>query len=820
MNEYHAYSSLDARGRRVVDPVLKEFENFWMAGKRPRPEDWIAKVETCYRPVVKDELIRLELAYRKIALGHWPDRDTLIHDHPELQNDFLRWLDFEIAHESTHSRFEADDSDAPSRVGQTIDRDGRPWLILLPEKGRGAQASVYRAWNCRRNRQVCVKISHGPRPDAGTTNCPFAKEAQALANVEHENVVRVYDFGTFEGCPFLVIDDIEGPTLGGRYHKDQADPLMAAEILQQIALALAAVHRCGIVHRDIKPGNILLLDGIKPILIDFGLFQLSDTWRSGDEEPTQEIAGTLAFMAPEQLGYGNGRIDARTDLFGLGGVLYFLATGRPPFPSTYTRPSGKFDQDLLHQSNYPSELIAICLKALSENPSDRFQSADELAEALQGWMAREDAHRHDSAGLVDRISTPNARRASTPAYVCNLFPRRLQDAEQIVGREGLLTRIENWLTANHDGGVYLIQGEPGIGKTGLLTKIVHLKSGCLRHFLSRGGETGHPNNCLKNLIAQLLNQFSKSLNTVDLPSQADLDHQSLSQLRSTWQRLLQLIADQKPIPDQPLVIVLDALDELMWTSRPNDEHPLGFLDTVPPGIACIVSSRTSDKTPRSSEWKLPFQLNPDTRYEIRQTDPDHRAAVQTYIERQLDDPTLQDLLRRQGLSRDGFQDDLLQRAQYNFMYLHYVFREVEQLRQSSSGQPLRSLDLRQLPAGLTAYYQDHWERLWEHQERNIKTLTVLACLTSSEDREWTVSSLSPLVGMPHEELITLLYQRWEPFLDRVLFQQGALAFYHRSYRDFLRDDPVVQATFAAHETSYDALAGQLAMQHSVDWLDT
>ena len=809
------YGKLPPDQQALVSELLERFEELWKEGHRPRPEDWIAKVPADCQVLFRRELIRLELHYLRSELGEWPTPETLVADHPELRDDFLVLLGLEIGLASPKRAAEANDpEDVPAEdwLGHKMERDGKTCWILLAVKGRGAQANALLAYDMESNRQVIVKISRKAWPEAGTAQCRFLQEAQTLAGCRHANILVVYAHGVENGHPFLVTDYVAGPNLGSQFRRDRMDPPTAARVVSEIAQGVHVAHKNGVIHRDIKPENILLDEQIHPVLIDFGLACLSGSWTSPTDDDVVEVVGTPGYMAPEQLGYGDALIDARTDVFGLGGVLYFLATGKAPFPEGLSRPHSQFDDTALHESNFPAALIAICVRALSENPSDRFQSAAEMAQELQHWL--------DSSETPTLVVDQTGTAAMKNSYACNLFSRDLQDAKHIVGREGRLAEIGRWLNDDPNGGVYLVQGEPGIGKTGLMTKLVSSHDQCMRHFLRRGRSTGTPTNCLKNLIAQLLTQFSSHLTNVDFPSQSELDQQSLPQLQSTWFRLLQSVADQRSSQDRRVIVAIDALDELQWTGRLHDEHPLGFLDTLPPGIACVVSSRVSDETSRGSRYRLPFQSNPETRYEIGRNDPDHQAAVETYVEKRLAETRISDPLKHAGLTRDRFQAELIERAEFNFMYLHHVFREiVDQGKSDGSAHSMASLDLRRLPKGLTDYYRDHWERLWEHQDRNLQTLSVLVCLTNSEGQEWTTSHLSSVIGISPEELMTLLYDRWEPFLDRISLQQGSLAFYHRSYRDFLQENPVVQATFAAHSTTFDALAADLAMRLKKHWFN-
>ncbi|MCH9725510.1 MAG: serine/threonine protein kinase, partial [Planctomycetes bacterium] len=194
--------------------------------------------------------------------------------------------------------------------------------------GSGGMGLVLKAFDTELNRPVAIKVLAQHLAHSGAARQRFARESRAVAAVVHEHVVAIHNVEADDQNPFLVMQYVAGESLQARV--DREGPLDAKEVMRigiQAASGLAAAHEQGVIHRDVKPANILLEQGVERILLtDFGLARTVD---DASLTHTGIIAGTPHYMSPEQ---ANGdTIDQRTDLFSLGSVLYFMATGRPPF---------------------------------------------------------------------------------------------------------------------------------------------------------------------------------------------------------------------------------------------------------------------------------------------------------------------------------------------------------------------------------------------------------------------------------------------------------------------------------------------------------
>jgi tRNA A-37 threonylcarbamoyl transferase component Bud32 len=261
---------------------------------------------------------------------------------------------------------------------------------LQRELGSGSFGYVFRARDTELDRTVAVKIQRAGNLANDEEASRFLREARSVAQLKHPGIVSLYDIGqTEEGVGFLVTEFIEGQTLEARLKSGLPEPRWTAELLSKVSEALQYAHVHGVVHRDIKPSNILIDPDQQPHLMDFGLAK-RDT---GEVSMTSDgrVMGTPAYMSPEQARGESHTVDARSDIYSLGVILYEMLTGVRPFQGERRllmlqvledepRPPRRLNEHI------PRDLETICLKAMAKSAGRRYQTAQELADDLRRFL--------------------------------------------------------------------------------------------------------------------------------------------------------------------------------------------------------------------------------------------------------------------------------------------------------------------------------------------------------------------------------------------------------------------------------------------------
>jgi serine/threonine-protein kinase len=257
---------------------------------------------------------------------------------------------------------------------------------VVGELGRGGMATVYKGYQPRLEREVAIKVlpayfAHDPQFSER-----FRREAKAIANLDHPNVVPVYDSGEERGVPYIVMKHVEGGSLKSRLERGRPDLKYTAHIISQVASALSYAHGQGVIHRDVKPSNVLMTGDDWAQLSDFGIAKM--TAETQALTGTGVGVGTPEYMAPEQASEA-ARVDERADVYSLGVMVYQMVTGKLPY--TGSTPMGvvikhmQAPLPLVREvaPDVPEDVERVILKAMAKDPDDRFQTPNDLSDALE-----------------------------------------------------------------------------------------------------------------------------------------------------------------------------------------------------------------------------------------------------------------------------------------------------------------------------------------------------------------------------------------------------------------------------------------------------
>jgi tRNA A-37 threonylcarbamoyl transferase component Bud32 len=414
----------------AVDAVCLRFEGAWKtATRRPRLEQYLDEAAAPVRPLLLRELLGLELDYRR-QLGEEPaaaeyearfSGDVALvravfatpspaaagKDGPEPGRDTLP------PGLASTPQAGGDSSQGPvgeSATNGVAEEDGLapPGYELLQRLGSGGMGIVYKARQVSVNRIVALKRLKDQAFADPDYRSRFRKEAETLARLHHPHIVQVFDYGEWRPgeagppVPFLVMELVEGSDLEQQLRDGPLPPRQAAALLETLTGAVQAAHEAGVIHRDLKPGNVLLTAGT-PKVSDFGLAKQLDQQAS----LSGALVGTPQYMAPEQAQGRNRDVGPAADVYALGAILYECLTGRPPFRAATLLET--LEQVCTQEPVPPREfnpaidrdLETVCLKCLQKQPPKRYASAAELAEDLRRFQACESI-RARPVGPVER----------------------------------------------------------------------------------------------------------------------------------------------------------------------------------------------------------------------------------------------------------------------------------------------------------------------------------------------------------------------------------------------------------------------------------
>jgi serine/threonine protein kinase/formylglycine-generating enzyme required for sulfatase activity len=425
MNDHSSSPAMPIRLERFI-PICARFEALWAEGARPRIEDFLAGAEGRERAILLRELLMLEMHLRKRA-GEQPTVDDYCERFPADLSTIEEACTTpgdpdcigpapgsspsnvpvpgtahgtETESESGQTTWATSSASPPEITRDLTARDGEfppaddgePRQIgryrVLRRLGEGGMGRVYLAQDEDLQRMVAIKV---PWPQAFRSPwqvAQFLDEARLVAQLRHPAIVAVHDVGRLpDGAVYIVLEYVEGTSMSDWLETGDIPLERLVELLARVAEAVHYAHRRGIIHRDLKPSNILVDNEQNPRIADFGLALHEDA----QEFRYGEIAGTMLYMAPEQVRGEAHRLDGRTDLWAIGVILYLVLSGRRPFAGERLV---LFDTILNRDpvpprqivATIPQELERICLKCLSKRMADRYATGLDLAQDLRHWL--------------------------------------------------------------------------------------------------------------------------------------------------------------------------------------------------------------------------------------------------------------------------------------------------------------------------------------------------------------------------------------------------------------------------------------------------
>ncbi len=390
---------------KVIDSIADEFEQELNAGRRPRIEPYLRRIEPPHAGRLFRELLALELEWRArsgqtLVTGDYHQRFPQFQ--PFIEAVFVEWETRMGTNTDTAPANEESSPPAvrkpkvpvvpplppdPSETGR-LHVPGRLGRFELKQKlGAGSFGAVYLAHDSRLGRDIALKVPHSSQ--SADSNRRFVTEARAAAKLKHPGIITVFDSDNVDGSLYIACEYISGGDMARILKERRTSLKQLVTWLRDAARALAYAHEQGVIHRDVKPSNLLVSESKQVYVTDFGLARRVEDNSSLTADGS--VLGTPAYMAPEQAAGKTTAVGPASDQYSVGVMLYEILTGRVPFRGNIPQILQKVVRDLPQRPkelnpDVPEDLEAICLKSLAKNPAQRYRDLNALADDLDCWL--------------------------------------------------------------------------------------------------------------------------------------------------------------------------------------------------------------------------------------------------------------------------------------------------------------------------------------------------------------------------------------------------------------------------------------------------
>ena len=447
--------TLSLRQQKLIDSQCISFEDQLRSGADPTIEQFVSNVGSHERAELLYELLLIDLDYQR-RQGTTPSREQYVKRFPDDADTVQAAFDASMRTQSAATK--KHDNQPPNKISR--------YEIVRPI-GSGTFGVVYEGFDPKLQRPVAIKVQ---RPQANQHASIELTEAQTIARLTHPNIVPVFDVGSTINYPCYIVSAlIDGSDLPDRIRERKPTLEETVNLVAKLADALDYAHEQGVIHRDVKPRNILIDNEGTPFLVDFGLALLEEDFATGPE-----MVGTPAYMSPEQAGGEGHRVDGRSDLFSLGSILYELLTGRRPFedesvPALLKQVEQANPPPLAEfVAGLPKELQRVCSKAMARRVEDRYANGREFAADLRTALEAE----YDSVieQKVPRGVVPRGLR-SYGAEDADFFLQLLPGPRDRRGLSRLLKQLLSRIEATGQGETFstgIVFGPSGCGKSSLM----------------------------------------------------------------------------------------------------------------------------------------------------------------------------------------------------------------------------------------------------------------------------------------------------------------------------------------------------------------